>query len=224
MAHNKSVKALETKKRILEAALKLFLEEGYEHATMRKIARLANLTPGATYYHFKTKEHIIFHYYEKSYEDHLIAARAILSGSSGLRERIAGLIRTHLEVASPYHDISKALFRVAASPGHSLSPFSEESRPLREKNILLFKEALEGAAEKVPASLLGKLPELLWLFKMLIIIFWLYDASTQQQRTYRLIDKSTDLVVKLIAISNLPVVRSFTEQLANLILEFKPYS
>ncbi|MCB0292681.1 MAG: TetR/AcrR family transcriptional regulator, partial [Calditrichaeota bacterium] len=105
-----------------------------------------------------------------------------------------------------------------------LSPFSEESRPLREKNILLFKEALEGAAEKVPASLLGKLPELLWLFKMLIIIFWLYDASTQQQRTYRLIDKSTDLVVKLIAISNLPVVRSFTEQLANLILEFKPYS
>ena len=40
------LKARETRRRILDAALGLFLKEGYEKATMRSIARKAGVTPG----------------------------------------------------------------------------------------------------------------------------------------------------------------------------------
>ena len=37
---------------ILENALQVFLEYGYENASMRKIAARAGITPGAIYKHF----------------------------------------------------------------------------------------------------------------------------------------------------------------------------
>ncbi len=41
---------------ILENALQVFLEYGYENASMRKIAARAGITPGAIYKHFSGKE------------------------------------------------------------------------------------------------------------------------------------------------------------------------
>src|SRR4051812_22938108 len=111
-------KADETKRRILDVALKLFIDEGYEKATMRRIAEEAGLTPGATYYHFPSKENIVFHFYENSYYDHIEAVDKILAKEKGLRERIAGTIAAHLRVAEPFHSISKVLYRTAADPTH----------------------------------------------------------------------------------------------------------
>ncbi len=223
MNATKNQKAAETRQRILDASLKLFLETGYEQATMRKIAQLSGLTPGATYYHFKTKEHIIFHFYEKSYQDHLEPARATLNNNKALKTRITGLIKTHLDVARPYHQISKALFRVASTPGHPLSPFSEETRELREENISLLREGVNGSSDRIPSGIKDKLPEILWLFKILIIIYWLFDTTPDQEKTDRLVDRSVDLIVRLLAISNLPGMKSFSERLVGLFEEFKPY-
>lgn len=49
-----------TVKRILDAALKLFLDKGYEHTTIQDIVNaLGDLSKGAIYHHFKSKEEII---------------------------------------------------------------------------------------------------------------------------------------------------------------------
>lgn len=46
--------------RILDVSLKLFLEKGYEHTTIQDIVDgLGNLSKGAIYHHFKSKEEII---------------------------------------------------------------------------------------------------------------------------------------------------------------------
>lgn len=46
----------EIRTRIMDAARELFLEEGYEAVTMRKIAEKIEYTPTAIYFHFKDKE------------------------------------------------------------------------------------------------------------------------------------------------------------------------
>lgn len=58
MARNKYPEV--TEKRILESAEKLFLEKGYENTTIQDIVDdLGDLSKGAIYHHFKSKEDII---------------------------------------------------------------------------------------------------------------------------------------------------------------------
>ena len=46
----------ETKELILRSAMDIFLEAGYQEASMRKIAAKAGITAGAIYKHFSGKE------------------------------------------------------------------------------------------------------------------------------------------------------------------------
>jgi hypothetical protein len=51
------------------------------------------------------------------------------------------------------------------------------------------------------------LPRLLWLYQMSVIAFWLRDTSTGQTRTLRLISISLSLIMKLFAVTRVPVLR-----------------
>lgn len=67
MARNKHPEV--TVKRILDASLKLFLEKGYEQTTIQDIINeLGDLSKGAIYHHFKSKEDIIDAVSERLYE------------------------------------------------------------------------------------------------------------------------------------------------------------
>ncbi|WP_081875262.1 TetR/AcrR family transcriptional regulator [Tepidicaulis marinus] len=48
-----------TRARIIEAADRLFYEQGYEHTSFADIAGAVNLSRGNFYYHFKTKDEIL---------------------------------------------------------------------------------------------------------------------------------------------------------------------
>ncbi len=218
-----SAKTQDTRTRILEVAHELFLEHGFEKTTMRRIAQKAHLAPGAAYYYFKSKDHIVFYYYEQAYDEHLPGAREILRKKRSLQSRIAGVIKAHLDVAQPYQPIARALFKTASNPRHPLSPFSDESTKLRQKNIELFREALSGSNKKLSKMLLEHVPDMLWMYKMGVIFYWIFDNSPSTEKTYRLIDKTTSLIVKLIKISNLPIVRGFAMQMMRVFQEFKPY-
>jgi AcrR family transcriptional regulator len=48
-----------TRQRIQDVALELFVEQGYEKTSLREIAERLDVTKAALYYHFKTKEDIL---------------------------------------------------------------------------------------------------------------------------------------------------------------------
>ncbi|MCX4549125.1 TetR/AcrR family transcriptional regulator [Streptomyces sp. NBC_01387] len=48
-----------TRQRIQDVALELFVEHGYEKTSLREIAEKLDVTKAALYYHFKTKEDIL---------------------------------------------------------------------------------------------------------------------------------------------------------------------
>src|ERR1700754_557067 len=50
----------EIRKQILDASMKLFMEEGFENVTIRKIADLIEYSPTTVYLYFKDKDEIFF--------------------------------------------------------------------------------------------------------------------------------------------------------------------
>jgi len=58
-----SAKGERTRERILDVALDLFRERGYEATTMRMIAKAAGVSLGNSYYYFPSKDHLVQSFY-----------------------------------------------------------------------------------------------------------------------------------------------------------------
>src|ERR1700740_314025 len=63
----------QTRAQILETALALFRDHGYEGTTMRAIARAAGVAVGNAYYYFRSKEALIQEFYRRTHREHLAA-------------------------------------------------------------------------------------------------------------------------------------------------------
>ena len=60
----KEKQKLDIRKQILDASVRLFVEEGFEHVTIRKIADIIEYSPTTIYHHFKDKNEILFNLHE----------------------------------------------------------------------------------------------------------------------------------------------------------------
>jgi AcrR family transcriptional regulator len=58
----------EVKDLILNAAREIFLEEGYENTSIRKIATKIEYSPGIIYHHFKDKNDLLLALHDKAFE------------------------------------------------------------------------------------------------------------------------------------------------------------
>ena len=50
-----------------------------------------------------------------------------------------------------------------------------------------------------------------------ILYFWIFDRSPGRLRTLEVIDETTDLIVRLISLANLPVLRGSRKRILGLI-------
>jgi AcrR family transcriptional regulator len=200
-------KAEETRRRIYEAALQMFREKGFEQTTMRDIARRAAVALGAAYYYFASKDAIVLAFYEEMQERGHQSTLDAIAGHRKLRDRIRVVLEKRFELLFPNLKFLGALFKHSPDVADSLSPFSAETQPIREKAIELFKVAIEGSDVKVSPDLMPHLPRLLWLYQLGLILFWIYDRSEERKRTTVLMEKSLSLVVNLVRVSGLPLMR-----------------
>ena len=69
--------------RIIEESVRLFVQKGFKGTTIKDITGSVNLTRGAMYWHFKSKDDLlktIIKYYEKAYMDGLIKSVKSVDG------------------------------------------------------------------------------------------------------------------------------------------------
>jgi len=212
-----TAKAEETRERIVDAALRLFREKGFDETTMRDIAAAANVATGAAYYYFRSKEDLVMAFYLRTAE----VARAVtfpaVERTTDLRKRIRAAIDANLEHFSDHRRLLRALVRIGMDPSHPLSPFGKETEPIRNQGIDVFRLAIEGASTKVPKDVLPEMPRLLWFYQLGIMLFWIYDESPSQRRTYKLLDGSLDLLVRLIQLSSLPLMGPLRKRVVSLL-------
>jgi AcrR family transcriptional regulator len=197
-------KAEETRGRILNAALELFRQRGFEQTTMRDVANEAGVALGSAYYYFESKEALVLAFYERACEEMLAQITEALSTAKRLDRRLQAILDVKFEYFAPNRLFLGALFRHAADPKNALSPFSAATRHIRDKDLQNFSDALEGVRLSMPADLAVHLPKLLWLYQMGLILFWIYDTSPGQRRTAQLRDKSVALIVSTLKVLAVP--------------------
>ncbi|MFD5076018.1 TetR family transcriptional regulator [Streptomyces sp. NPDC058371] len=215
-------KSEQTRALILETALRLFQERGYDKTTMRAIAKEAGVSVGNAYYYFAGKEHLIQGFYDRIGAEHQVAVRPVLAREKDLEARLAGVLKVWLDVAEPYHEFAAQFFKNAADPDSPLSPFSAESKGPREESIALHREVLAGSKSKVPDELREVLPELMWLSQMGLVLYWVFDRTEGRERSYRLAERGARLTARGVSLARFRVLRPLVHEVHELFTDFLP--
>ena len=210
-----------TRAAIIDAALVLFRENGYDATTMRGIAAAADVSVGNAYYYFESKEQLIQGVYETTQATHADLVADLLQRETDLERRIIGVGDAWFDAMAPYHAFASKFFKHAAEPTSPLSPFSPDSTPTRERAIDLWRRVLAGSDTKVPKKLAEEVPEMLWLLFMVLVLFWVYDQTPGQAASHRMVRRVAPLVVRAIALARLPVVRGMLDDIIAVVDEVR---
>ncbi len=202
----KPSKSEETRGRILEAALSVFRERGFEKATMREIAAAAGVAVGAAYYYFDSKDAIVMAFYERSQGEMHAGIEAALDKAKTLDARLRVIIGTKFEYFAPNRQLLAAL-TAHTDPDHPLSPFSAETAAIREQDVASFERAARESGVKLPATVAPYLGRLLWMYQMGLILFWVYDKSEGQERTRLLYEKTLKMLLVTLKLAGIPLLR-----------------
>lgn len=213
-----SNKAEITGRKILDGALNLFRTKGFEEATMRDIAAVAGVAIGAAYYYYPSKDAIVLAFYQRScIEMQPQIEEAVAKSTGNLEDRLKALIHVKLKYFAPYRGVLRALLKNGADPAHPLSPFSQNNKSIRAVDIAWFQKILNDCGIRVPQDLAPHLPDVLWMFQMGVIYFWVTDDSHGQHRTDRLLILGAKTVTFLLKIAGLPLTRPLRKVAVELI-------
>ncbi|MGI5238205.1 TetR/AcrR family transcriptional regulator [Dactylosporangium sp. CA-139066] len=202
----------QTKRLIVQTAVRLFRDQGYDKTTMRGIAQAAGLSVGNAYYYFPSKDHLVQEFYGTIQEEAVAACADRLAAAGPFDERLRVAWTSLVQVMRPYHAFAGRFIKTAVEPGSPLSPFSAESAPARERAMGILRDVVEGSTTKIDPELRVDLPELLWLCQMGLTLYWVHDMSPDQAKTDLLVDRAVPLIDRLVALARVPGLRSVNRE------------
>jgi len=205
----------ETRRQILETALDLFRERGFEETTMRDIAARVGVSLGAAYYYFKSKDAIVGAYYDYVQQDHVARCRQAFERGGNLRDRLRAALHTKVDIMQGDRRLLRALFRYGGDPDHSLSWFGPATKEQRELSVAVFGESIAG--ERLPADVRDVAPTLLWALHMGILLYFVHDGSPDQRRTRRLINAVVDFAIDMRRVVTSPLLRPLRRRVINVL-------
>jgi AcrR family transcriptional regulator len=217
-------KGLRTRNQILETAMQLFREKGYDGTTMRDIAARMDIAVGNAYHYFRSKDELVVAFYERLNNEQAERVYAALLQHQSLKDRLIAAIRCKLGVVADHRDLCISLFAIAVKPNSVVNPFGDSTKGARAKSQSIFRRAVEGSTTRVPDDLKDVLPVLLWLYYMAVLLYWMHDTSPLQHKTNELIELSAQIIALLISVSSLPPLAPIRRSLIELILRLQSQS
>ena len=126
------------KKRILSAALSLFVARGVSETTIRDIAKKARCTNPALFKHFESKDALALHLFECCYLALFETVARAVAANEGMKERQLELVRSYVEALA--RDSDAVLF----AQENIRHFWPKASAAIRKHSILrLIREMLE---------------------------------------------------------------------------------
>lgn len=214
---SKAAKGEVTRKRILQSALKLFRRRGFERTTMRDIARAADLSLGAAYHYFPTKEALVHSYYEWMQAEHERLVENAAPQQRDLRARVAMLLGTKVDLLRRDRRLLAALFNHLGDASHPLSLFGKKTAALRDRSLAQFEAVFEDPG--VPEELRAFLGRALWFAHLALFLFFIHDSSPRQAKTHKVLDALVDLVASAVPLVAHPLAVPLRRKLLDLMAE-----
>jgi pyoverdine/dityrosine biosynthesis protein Dit1 len=161
--------------RILEAALGLFAEHGYEATTIRDIAAGAGISVGLVCRYFPTKEHFALALYERLANDLAEWASEMPAGS--IAARFEATMRTKLGLLEPHRRALVALAARAIDPEARASVLGKGTEIVRSKVGGVFWLAVSGASDAPDRDESARLARLLYGVHLGLTLLFLQDPE-----------------------------------------------
>jgi len=102
--------------RITKAAEKLFAQEGFAATGMRAIARVASVSIGAIYHHFKTKDEILERIVHEEMEQRQHFLEGLRVQGLPLQKQIQEIVQMHFDLLQEKNDAARLFFRERFDP------------------------------------------------------------------------------------------------------------
>jgi AcrR family transcriptional regulator len=208
-------KGQETRQHILDTAIGLFARQGYETTTMRDIAAAADCSLGLAYRYFTRKEDLVLALYQDLAAQSEANAQALKSGL--LADRFQQTMLHKLEQVTPYRETLSALLGAVMNPKTEIAVLGTGTTDIRDRMTEVFKHAILGATDAPKESQAAHLASLLYSTHLLILLFWLYDRTPDQQATYNLVQFGRDTLALTRPFLLLPPVAKSLARLAGIL-------
>lgn len=207
-------RAEKTRAKIVKAALELFRRDGFQKATMRAIALRADVSLGAAYRYFATKESIALEYYGEQLKRQTEVVMAELPNIRRFRKRLLFVLETAIDVRKGDRTMLTALAGTVLDPDSPLGLFSESTLAFRRDSMALFEEVVK--CEEVPETHRALLAKVLWIAHLAIILNLTYDESPTLESSRALAIKTSELAGAALNLLSLPIAGTLTTELTEL--------
>ncbi|CAA9457582.1 MAG: Transcriptional regulator, AcrR family [uncultured Rubrobacteraceae bacterium] len=206
-------KARRTRERILEAALELFADRGYEATTMRDVAREAGASLGLAYRYFASKEEFALALYMGLAEESEEWARDGLAAGT-VAERFEWAMLVKLDQVSSHRGPLAALLARALDPNSRLSALGEGTAGVREKMGGVFLKVVSGASDAPREKQARELGNVLYALHLAILLYWFHDKTPEARATRELVGSARETLRYLRPALRLPPMSRVLSRLA----------
>lgn len=137
----------DTKHRLERAAIRLFVDKGVTDTSVRDIARAVDITEGALYRHFASKEELVWRVFEQHYVAFASRLQALADDATTTHDKLRQMIRGFCEA----YDDDPVLFRFLLFVQHGQLP---KLPPDAMTPVDVMRRVLEGgmATGDIPAQ------------------------------------------------------------------------
>jgi len=180
----------ETRERIVSAASKLFLKNGWDGTTTRDIAVAAEVATGTLFNYFQSKEAIVACLVAEAFAKAQQDFESLESGPRSLEEDLFSFIYAGLKRLRKLRSMLAAAAETIFSPLARSSPNSAGDS-IRVNHLEQVVAIL--IAHGVPAPLPAVTMQLYWTLYLGVFAYWAADESPHQEDTLALLDQSLKL-------------------------------
>lgn len=183
-------KGEQTRERLYQTALELFLSKGYHTTTMRDIAEAAGCSLGLTYRYFRSKEDLVLALYRRSTEE--TSAHVAALPHAPIAQRFTHVMRAKIAQVQPYRPLLQAIMGAAMSPDHQIGVLSPHTTDIRVQAQQAFLAAVENATDAPHGRQVRELSTVLYAAHLAILLYWLYDKTPGCRSTDEIIKFASD--------------------------------
>jgi AcrR family transcriptional regulator len=204
-----------TREHVLDTALSLFIERGYDATTMREIAAAAECSLGLTYRYFARKEDLVLALYWRTAEQQEAYVHSL--APAPIADRFALVMQAKIAQIAPYRDAFGALFGAALTPNSGVAVLGDQTSDIRERIGQVFFDLVRGATDAPRERQARQLATVLYALHLALLLFWLHDRSPDQQATADLIKLARDTLALVRPVLRVPPVSKALARLARAI-------
>lgn len=181
---------------ILQTAVDLMTQHGFEGTTMKQIARAAKLGDATIYKYFPTKEKLVMAYFEQAIGDALAQMQQTQGQEDfNLQERLQLLIDSVLEVLLADREFVAMAGKLAERTPMLMLGEALPGKPALQTAFVQMLEHAEGAGEIAPCGFKPSLARLLSDYVYAVVAYWLRDDTEAFANTTQMVDLSLGVLV-----------------------------